>query len=316
MAYLYLSLSVLFSVMFGQCLRLGQRFGTGVLTVGAANYVVAAAISFAWFFFSTPDIHEEVWQGGRVLAFASVINGTCYFLNMLLLLAAFRYAGVGVTVAVSSSGVLVTMLASWLFRKAAMSPELLFAIFMMVPTMFLFRPREHRESTQTSFRGDLALVGCFFLNGIILEVHRWANRSLPVHALDAYQAILFTVAAVEACAYVLIKRIRIAPADLGVGVLLGIFNALATLFIFQTLTQMRSIVFFPILSCLTIVGNTVVARALWKERPSRKQYVGLASAMLIVVLLYRSDWRRQSLIAPAGQTQPAQVAPAPTNDTP
>src|SRR6185503_2374384 len=110
MGYLFLLCNVLYVIAFSQTLRRGQKSGPGVLVVGATNYVVAALAAIAiaaW----------TCWHSGTTghtpaanVVGLAVVLGALYFTNLLVLLRCYEWAGVGVAIAVSTSGAVPTVL--------------------------------------------------------------------------------------------------------------------------------------------------------------------------------------------------------------
>lgn len=291
MAYLSFVLCLLCNVCFGQTLRLGQKLNANVHGISGVNYAVGAVASIAGFLLFTPQPWEAFRGGGPVLIGAALINGVCYFLNMCLLLAGFRMAGVGVTIAVSNAGVLLSMLASWLIWNEPMTFTRWLAAAMIVPAMFLLRPPDTAHAKFT-WRADLLLAALFMMNGIILIVLKWAKEDIPADSMRAFQAMLFSVAAVVSCGYVAWQRVPLRRVELSAGVMLGLFNAGATLFILMGLAYMPAVALFPALSCMSIVCNAGAACLLWKERLTLRQIAGMVIAMSIVVLVYVPDWMK------------------------
>lgn len=289
MAYVYFSLALVFNVLFGQTLRFGQQRKADPLALIGINYIIGAFASVIVMLIFTHGVADALAAGTWVMYVAALINGTCYFLNMLLLLAAFLHVGVGVTIAVSNSGVLLSMLTSWLIWGEAMTVERWVAASLLVPAMFLMRPSD-RGAKKLTLTGDLLLVGLFSMNGLILSVHKWAEVRVPDDSMLAYQAVLFSIAAVVSCGYMMARGIRAAGPVWRVGAVLGLTNAAATVFILLGLAYMPAVAMFPALSCMAIVCNAGAARVLWAERLTWRQIAGMAVAMLIVVLVYLPDW--------------------------
>lgn len=289
MAYLSFVLCLLCNVCFGQTLRLGQKLNANVHGISGVNYAVGAVASIVGFLLFTPQPWEAFRGGGPVLIGAALINGVCYFLNMCLLLAGFRLVGVGVTIAVSNAGVLLSMLASWLIWGEPMTPTRWAAAALIVPAMFLLRPPDTAHAKFT-WRADLLLAALFTMNGTILIVIKWADVCVPDGSIRAFQAMLFTVAGMVSCGYVVWQRIPVRRVELSAGVALGLLNAGATFLVLLGLSYMPAVAFFPALSCMSIVCNAGVACVLWGERLTVRQIAGMAIAMSIVVLVYLPDW--------------------------
>ena len=78
--------------------------------------------------------------------------GASYFGQFLLILLAYRLAGVGITTAVSSMGLLVPILLSWRFWGEPMTPWRWGALALLRVAMVLIRPMRRQVRHLTWWR--------------------------------------------------------------------------------------------------------------------------------------------------------------------
>lgn len=276
---LYLCLYVVSVVLFNQALRFGQRSQTRALAVVAVNYVVAAAVSFGFFLANGAQWgHLGRWP---VLAFG-IPEGVMYFAHALVILEAYAIAGVGITSALISSGIVVPVLVSWYAWGEQMSPWKWLAVALIPVTMYLLRPRRGAHPHLT-LKADIVLFLAFLIAGILTTVHKAFNVYSP-EGRPAYQWVLFSLAAASSVSYVLVRGVGCARRELVVGAGAGGVNALATFFILLGLSVVPAVIFYPVSASLIIVLNTAAAGLLWKERLTGRQIAGMLIAIVIVVL--------------------------------
>lgn len=282
---LYLVLATLVMVSFSQVLRLGQKFGASVLFVGAVNYVTAAVLSLvcvivAW------KLGHHVTPPPRLTAFGA-INGVLYFTHLLVLLAAYRHAGVGITAACTASGTVIPMVAAAILWSEPMTPWRWASLGLLPAAMFLLRPADKGDHPRLTLAGDLALLGTFFTNGVISTIIKAAevDTHSQLGLTFGYQAVLFAFAAIASSGYAYLRKSPRGRPDAVTGAALGTLNVMGTLGVLLSLSVIPAVVFFPTSGCLFVIGNAIAARFLWGERLAARQVLGIAMACVIVVLV-------------------------------
>ena len=271
----YLLLYVLFMLAFSQTLRYAQRRGEGVLAVSAVNYVVAAVLSVAIFAASGPTAPSE--RG--IAAGLGAAAGVLFFLNLLIMLACYRRAGVGITVALMGMGVVLPVIASHVCWGEPMTPARWVTVGLLPAAVVLMRPINglHRRIT---LRGDILLVLAFVAPGVTGILHRAVRQYAPDSGRELYQAALF----VASVAYAHWHRTHCSRRTVGLGTFLGAVNVAATRFVLLGLWVIPAVIFYPDSGSLVIAGSVNVSRLLWRERVTKRQVLGLFFAICIVVL--------------------------------
>jgi len=275
----YLLLYVLFMLAFSQTLRYAQLRGEGVLAVSAVNYVVAAVLSVAIFVVSGPTAPSE----RAIAAGLGATTGVLFFLNLLIMLACYRRAGVGITVALMGMGVVLPVVASNVCWGEAMTPARWVAVGLLPAAVVLMRPVNglHRRIT---LRGDILLVLAFVAPGVTGILHRAVREYAPESGRELYQAALFVAAAITSVAYASWHRTRCSRRTVGLGTFLGAVNVAATRFVLLGLWAIPAVIFYPVSGSLVIAGSVIVSWLLWRERVTKRQVLGLFFAICIVVL--------------------------------
>lgn len=279
----YLLLCAACSVTFVQLLRFGQRRGADTLAIITVNYGIAAIVSALLLCRRPIDWGEAI--DGKVFLLAG-INGVFYLVHLLLILMAYRHVGVGITTAMGRAGIIIPAVVAWLLWDEPMTP-LRWVALALVPVAMLLMRRPEPGKPSLSLRGDLVLGACFLGSGIILSIHKVAEAELSPDQREVYKTGLFVFAFLASLGYALATRVRFGRTEIVLGALIGAGNALALLFILLGLAVMPATVFFPTSSSIEICLNVAVSRLLWQERFLRRQLVGLALAVGIVLLTNR-----------------------------
>ncbi|MCD6364586.1 MAG: hypothetical protein J7M14_01795 [Planctomycetes bacterium] len=294
--YFYCLASVALLISFVQLLRYSQRKGIGVLLISMVNYVVAGAVTCtilaAW--------PVDCSTNERLIAMAmGLVSGALYFTHLLIILAAYRLAGVGITTALASMSiitpVLVSSFAGW---DKAMSVYQWCAVAAVPVAMIQMRPSSRRRR-RIGLKGDIVLVLVFLVPCIVGTLHKARGVYAPPSAMRVYQAALFSTAGLVSMAFVLAHRSRFGPstkvgtalvganARLRVtllGTAMGMANLLATMCLLVALNHLPMAIVGPTSSSLVISLSLLVSWILWGERISKRQFLGFCVAILIVIL--------------------------------
>ena len=278
----YCILYVLSMLTFTQLLRYSQRRGLGVLPVSAINYVAAAILC--------AGAMAVLWTRGGVdlsnpwvpIALG-VPNGVLYFVHLLIILTGYRLAGVGITMAFAAMGVLIPVLLSWYTWGEPMPPSRWAAVAILPVAAVLMRPNasEHKHLT---LKGDIVLAMTLLMGGTVATIHKSFDMYAQEAARPLYLTSLFTAAAITSVVYVWARRLRYRWRGVVIGSILGGANSLATLFVLLGLSVLPAVVFYPISGSLVISCSVVVSWLLWRERITRRQMLGVCSAVVIVAL--------------------------------
>jgi drug/metabolite transporter (DMT)-like permease len=290
----WLFLYVFCALHFSQLLRLGQKRSCRTMSVVGVNYILAGALSLA------AMLVLGGWEaGGRTrLAALGAASGVLFVLHALVMLAAFRIVGTGITWAFVGSGVVIPVLIARFRWGEDMSVTQWVALGLVPLAVALMRPpkREGEAEKRAGLKGDLILVLCLLMAGAIGTLHK--AQEIYVKTLPAveeasrlisrerlfYQAVLFGTTVVMSVGFMAAAGLLPTGKETAIGLGVGLANTCGLFFALLAINAVAATVFFPSSGCLVIVGNTVAGRVLWKERPVPRQWAGLAVALAIVVL--------------------------------
>ncbi|MHC4917776.1 MAG: hypothetical protein ACYTGB_20055 [Planctomycetota bacterium] len=290
----WIVLYIFCALHFSQLLRLGQKRSCRTMAVVGVNYLLAAAIS----------ISAMLLLGGlgakgqaRLFMYGSA-NGVLFVLHALVMMAAFRIVGTGITWAFVGSGVVLPVIAARYIWKENVSGLQWLALALVPVAVALMRPpkKEGEAGRRAGLKGDVILLLCLLMAGAIGTLHKAQEvyvKMLPLaRGASAfvspervfYQSMLFLATAVMSICYMLAARIRPTGKEAAIGLGVGFANTCGLFFALLAINTVAATVFFPSSGCLVIVANTVAGRIFWKERLVPRQWVGLAVALTIVVL--------------------------------
>lgn len=277
---IHLLLCAVCGVAFGQLLRFGQRIGTDLLGVIVINYGIASLVSGLVFLYHGLG-PRQLFDGP--VAGVALLNGTLYFVHLLLVLRAYQLVGVGIAAALVRAGIVVPALVAWFAWSEPMNGYRWLALCLVPVSMVLMR-RPEPGRPRFSLRGDLVLLACFAMSGIILSIHKATEVHFTPDQREGYKTLLFSTATVASAIYAFAKRVRFRRREVALGAIVGVCNATVLLLILLGLAVLHATVFFPTLASIEICLNVIVARMLWQERLLNRQIIGLLLAIVIVLL--------------------------------
>lgn len=276
----YLALQIGCVVLFTQLLRFGQQRGAAVWVVVWVNYACATAASAAvWLY-----VYDRGGSLSGTAAALGVVCGTLYFLNVLAILASYRLAGVGITMAVMSSGAVLPVVVSWIAWSEPMTVYRWASLPLVWVAICLMRPVGTPERPRT-WKGDGVLLFTLLISGAAGLTHKAVNVYAATSDQPTYQTVLFLVATAFSVAYAARKRLAHARRTVWIGIATGLANTAATAFALLALSVLSAPMYFP-MSTASVVGlSVIVSRFLWNERITRRQGLGIASAIAVVFLV-------------------------------
>lgn len=258
--------------------RGAQRRGADEIAVGAIGYMVAAGVSWL-----AVGMTRPTWELPAI-GIGALAGASCA-LGFVLLASAMRTKGAAIAAAVMNLGVLVPILvavAVWGERPGLTAIIGILLAVIAMPVLALDKGIDHAPLTP---RRIGLLLGVFLANGSVLAFADWFHSYELVGARVLYIAVFFAVAAVSAAVYWRVRgERRLRRRELAWGALLGVDNAAAGLLTLYGLDAAMASVLFALVGALTLACVVVFAAVVWREMPRRAGWIGMAAAVVALVL--------------------------------
>jgi len=276
---LRLLLATLSSASFGLAIRSSQRAGCHFLAVGSINYITASVFQLSIALirgFPTPH-GPTIWIG---LA-GGIVFGGSYF----ILLQFMHLRGISVTAVVMRLGILFPLGFSLLVWGEAASPlQLAGAMFAFLSLPFLaLSPSQIPRNLHA--RSVILLFTLFLATGACALSIRGYHQTGIRGEEEVFFAVLFGTAALILLAAWALRGGRISRRDVPYGVTVGLANGLNNRFLIASLQALPSIVVYPIFTTGALVFTILFSWTAWRERPDRREMLGIALAACGVVLM-------------------------------
>lgn len=284
---IFLALRIVCTISFSHLLRLVQMRTRRPRAAAAVNYLVAAAASAVWMAASGCDLRVESGALG-------LLAGCTYILCIVLMFRAMEESGVSVTGAVVQLALVLPIGVSiWRFDERPSTWQWAGIAVTAIALPLLGLASAVRDSqARRGFSASTLLL--FFATGVSQVIQKEFAATRPRAELPVYSAALFATAAALSFPWLVRGGARSTGAtasshsssELSLGALLGTVNVLALLFLILALAALPAVVVFPISAAVGIVGNALASWVFWKERPSRRGWLGIALAAVAVVLFH------------------------------
>lgn len=280
---------VVFASAFTLCLKWVQvRKRDDVLTIGAINYITAAALIAPEFLSLEASVDSMAIATGSAM-------GACYFVAFFFVIYLIKWVGAASSAVVGSLSILFPIVVSaTIWDEVPRTIQwvgigLAVTALSIVATAKRQRIGSQKQASQTqpglSTLTIAALVGFFFLAG----TSRLSQRAFGHLSIDGQRPVFlisaFGVASVCSVIMLLIRRRKPTRNELLVGLGLGTTNILHTHFLIKSLDRLPGYVVFPFASAGGLILTAVVATLLLNEQNSRQTIFGVSLAALALVLL-------------------------------
>jgi drug/metabolite transporter (DMT)-like permease len=123
-------------------------------------------------------------------------------------------------------------------------------------------------------------------------VDLWANlftTTAPADEKLLFMVMIFAVAAILMTMSVALQRLKLDSRSISRGLILGVPNYFSTYFLVESLRSPAfaglSAVVYALYSVVGVVLAYLAGTLIWKERPTRRNQVGVALAVIAIVLL-------------------------------
>ena len=281
---LYLVLSIVFSAGVFVTMRFFKRFGLDNHQALMWNYVFATCTGFLMCnrFDTVPELVDEAWFG------LSLLTGFWFIFTYLLMTASTQSSGVTVTSLSSKlSVVLPTLAGVFLFRETLTWQVSIGIVLALVALVLVVGGGKSSSNTQrTSW---LLPVLIFFGTGtgdILMKLNEQRSTADDMSFMIAFIYLISMLFGVILVLFDLIRgKSKWQNKSIVGGLALGVINFFSTYCIFHAMRCFDNVILFPVYNVGVVSLTALIGWILFKEKLTWKNYLGLAVAILAVVLI-------------------------------
>ena len=287
----YLILAILFSSLIFVEMRLFKRFELDNHQALAWNYAMAAGIGIAMSTAKGPVTLpvSEPWFP------LSILTGFWFILTYVLMTFSSQRSGVTITSLSSKLSVVIPTLFGILMLHEHLSLAAGIGIGLALVALFLVVMKKGEkveiadEKPKTSLLIVLLPVFIFFGTGIgdiLMKVTETANQSSDMSPMIAFIYFVSFIFGVILVVFDLAKRkSRWQWKNAWGGIVLGATNYFSTYSIYHAMRVFDNVVLFPIYNIGVVSLTALIGWLLFKEKLSWTNYLGLALAIVAVLLI-------------------------------
>jgi len=281
---IYLILAIIFSTGVFVAMRLFERFKLDNHQALMWNYVFAASTGFSMCkqFDTLPQLVSEPWFG------LSLITGFWFIFTYLLMTASTQRSGVTITSLSSKlSVVLPTLAGVFLFREKLNFIATMGIVLALVALVLVVGGKtEGNKSNKTNW---LLPVLIFFGTGtgdILMKLTEQQNSKDDMSFMIAFIYFIALLFGIIIVAYDLIRGNSHWQwkSALG-GIALGVINFFSTFNVYQAMRCFDNVVLFPVYNIGVVSLTALTGWLIFKEKLTWKNYLGLAVAIIAVILI-------------------------------
>ncbi len=277
---LFLLLSIISSVTVGVIFKISRKYSISTTQIVAWNYTVALLLCYGFFRpdFSTIDATAP-WE---IYIPLGILLPTIF----LFLAASIKHMGIVKTDAAQRLSLFIPILAAWLLFDEDFNSLKLIAFIIALPALLLILSKKTDNYDNKWIYPAIVLVGFGVIDILFKQIA--LATSLPfTTSLFVVFGISLIIILIVVFYEVLFKKVKIKNNNLLIGAIVGLFNFGNILFYLkahQAFAKNPSTVFAAMNMGVILIGS-LVGVLLFKEKLNSKNYIGLAFALIAIVLI-------------------------------
>lgn len=282
---IYLLLAILFSSGVFVTMRFFKRFELDNHQALMWNYVFATVTGFliCHRFDTIPQLVHEPWFG------LSILTGFWFIFTYLLMTTSTQSSGVTITSLSSKLSVVLPTLAGVMIFQERLDLKVATGIVLALVALVLVVGGKGKTSDEAQRTSWLLPVLIFFGTGtgdILMKLNEQRNMGDNMGFMIAFIYLIALVFGVILVVYDLIRgKSKWQNKSILGGVALGVINFFSTFCIFNAMRYFDNVVLFPIYNIGVVCLTALIGWILFKEKLTWKNYLGLAIAIIAVVLI-------------------------------
>lgn len=284
---LYLLLAIVCGATYSVFFKLFACRGVDSLQAIAFNYLTAFALGTAFACVSG----DFVVPTGVASWGTAVLLGSTFVGAFVLMARSTALTGVTLTTVASRVSLVIPVVCSFLLFPEGDAPRWWAVAVILVAMVMMFVPSGEKRRQQRLQRASLLLypLGVWVLFGVNNFGLKWAQSVLIApQESAAFSAIIFLFAVMFAVVALMVRRDKrgFEWGALVGGVTLGVANFFVTWGMLRGLAEVPASIFFPTYHTTIVALVAVVGTVAFKEHLSKVQWLGVAVAVLGIVMFF------------------------------
>ena len=282
---IYLVLAIVFSTGVFVTMRIFKRFEMDNHQALMWNYIFATITGFLICrqYDTIPQLVHEPWFG------LSILTGFWFIFTYLLMTASTQSSGITITSLSSKLSVVLPTLAGVLIFHEHLNLKVSIGIVLALVALVLVVGGNGKQTDKMKMAKLLLPLLIFFGTGIgdiLMKLNEQRNTGDNMGFMIAFIYSIAMLFSIMLVAYDLIRgKSKWQTKSLVGGIALGVINFFSTYCVFHAMRYFDNVVLFPIYNIGVVCLTALVGWLLFKEKLTWKNYLGLAIAIIAVVLI-------------------------------
>lgn len=284
----YLLLTILANVGIFMAFQSFSRFKINTLPAIVVNYGVCVVTGILYVGFDT--VSSELDPRSEWFISATIL-GLIFISTFFLMAHTTQVRGVSVaTVASKMSLAIPVVFSLFVFKYAVNSLDIWNYIGILLAFISIWLVSKKKKSDNSGFNFSFLLLplAVFLLGGVIDTSLNYVNHHfIDEHIEPIYPIFIFSSAFITGTIVCVIKRVKFGWKELAGGIYLGVPNYFSIFFQLKALSAFdnNGAIVYPALNIGIIIGSTLLAILLFREKLSRLNYTGVSLALVVIFLL-------------------------------
>lgn len=284
MAYLFLVLSSVCSLAIAHLLKLTEVKKLRTLNTLTVNYLVASI--FALIVGAGNGGDTAISSQTIYLFLFCIIVGAFFISNFIAYGKSVHFNGVGITIAAMRLSLLVPVLISVFIYAEYLDIPKIAGVLLVFGAMVLLIPRK------SSLK--IGKINASWLLLIIFALSGFADASLKIYKEEfsmslnesTFMGLVFVGAFIIGVILILFRGgPLIKKKEAFLGAVIGIPNLYSSIFLIYALGGISGSIAYPVVNILNVLGGTFLGLLIWDDKVSTKQWAGIMTAIIAIILL-------------------------------
>ena len=277
---LSLLLAIISSASMAIILKLFQSGNGNRYAIILGNYLTCILIAFLLLPDKSAILHTQ-----KPTLVCGCIGGVLFVAGLVGVQSSIQRNGAILTSAFSRLGLLVPLLMSILFLGEKPGILQLAGILLVLAAMLLISGKADTKRTAAPLLLIAVLLACGSADAMAKLFEQIGAREQDL----LYFLYVFLTAGILTLLLLIHEsvknRTKVLPLNLLAGIVVGIPNYFSSMLLLKALIRLPAFIVYPSFSTGSILLVTMVSVLLFRERPGRRQWIGLAMILAALVLL-------------------------------
>lgn len=285
----YLLLTILANVAIFMSFRSFSRFDIKTLPAIVVNYGVC--VITGTLYAGSPEVISSFDPVSPWFISASML-GLIFISTFFLMAHTTQVRGVSVATVASKMSLAIPVIFSLFIFKYALNTldgwNYLGIVLSFIAIALVSRKANKEGSSPITFRFLLLPMAVFLLGGLIDTSLNYVNHHFIDEEIEpVFPIFIFLAAFILGLIICLIKKVKFGPKEFLGGLYLGVPNYFSIYFQLKALSAFENngAIVYPALNIGIIIGSTLLAILLFREKLSKLNYIGVALALVVIFLL-------------------------------